>query len=231
MSELQSKQVIESALRDFSSRPLADAARALFASLGYKSKKSLVLSPNNCEQFLATFAQGKTMNDRLALSVEWKSVDFLFQLTDEDILAAGFQHLLFDSKGVFDGAAIESYLFLTLELRGSQYTRTALAGITREMNKLFSMPALVLFRHGDTLTLAVINRRLHKRDQSRDVLEKVTLIKDIGFRDPIRAHLEILHDFALSESRHRFWRIELRSPSCRLAKAPQLVRSLQRFLP
>jgi hypothetical protein len=44
----------------------------------------------------------------------------------------------------------------------------------------------------------VINRRLHKRDQSRDVLEKVTLIKDIAFGDPIRAHVEILNDFALA---------------------------------
>ena len=38
------------------------------------------------------------------------------------------------------------------------------AGLTRAVNRLFQMPAMILFRHGDTLTLAVINRRLHKRD-------------------------------------------------------------------
>ena len=34
------------------------------------------------------------------------------------------------------------------------------------------MPALVLFRHGDTLTLGVIKRRLNQRDAARDVLAR-----------------------------------------------------------
>jgi hypothetical protein len=59
------------------------------------------------------------------------------------------------------------------------------------------MPALILFVHGPTLTLSVINRRLHKRDESKDVLEKVTLIKDIQFANPHRAHVEILYDLSL----------------------------------
>lgn len=67
-------------------------------------------------------------------------MDFLFQLTDDEVRAAagGNQQFLFESKGKYNGAA----------------------------------------QAGDTLTLAVINRRLHKRDESKDVLEKVTLIKD-----------------------------------------------------
>jgi hypothetical protein len=56
----------------------------------------------------------------------------------------------------------------------------------------------VLFLHGDTISIGIIHRRLHKRDQAKDVLEKVTLIKDIACDDPIRAHLEILNDFALA---------------------------------
>jgi adenine-specific DNA-methyltransferase len=58
------------------------------------------------------------------------------------------------------------------------------------------MPVMVLFRHGDCLTLAIINRRLHRRDESKDVLEKVTLIKDIRFTSPHRAHVEILFDLS-----------------------------------
>jgi len=65
------------------------------------------------------------------------------------------------------------------------------------------MPVLVLFKHGETLTLALINRRLHKRDESKDVLEKVTLIKDINFNQPHRAHIEILYDLSLEELRAR----------------------------
>ncbi len=197
MNNLQTKQAIESALKDFSKKPLAQAATDLFESLGYTSEKRLVLSPNSREQFLSTFAQGKILNDKSSLSDEWKSIDFLFQLTDDEILAAGPQKLLFDSKGSFEGTVIESYLFFAIDLKGTHYTRTALAGITRELNKLFAMPALILFRYGDALTLSIINRRLHKRDQGRDVLEKVTLIKDIAYADPIRGHLEILNDFVL----------------------------------
>ena len=53
------------------------------------------------------------------------------------------------------------------------------------------MPAMVIFQHGRLLTFAVIDRRLHKRDESKDVLEKVTLIKDINLGDPHRAHIDI----------------------------------------
>lgn len=189
---------IQQRLQAFDKGNLADNAIALLGALGYTSEKRITLAPNNPEQFLATFAQGKTLNEKLALPDEWKTIDFLFQLTADEILAAGNQKSLFDSKGAYNGTVIESYLFFALDLKGCHYTRTALAGITRELNKLFAMPALILFRHGDALTLAIINRRLHKRDQSRDVLEKVTLIKDITFTDPIRAHLEILNDFALA---------------------------------
>jgi hypothetical protein len=59
------------------------------------------------------------------------------------------------------------------------------------------MPVMLLFRHGDTITFSIIRRRIHKRDESKDVLEKVTLIKDIRFAEPLRAHIEILNDLSL----------------------------------
>jgi hypothetical protein len=65
---------------------------------------------------------------------------------------------------------------------------------------------MVLFKYGQSLTLAVINRRLHKRDERKDVLEKVTLIKDINIENPHRAHIEILFDLSFSEllKKHKF---------------------------
>jgi hypothetical protein len=89
-----------------------------------------------------------------------------------------------------------SHFFFAIALSKPTYTRTELSGITRAVNRPSPMPAMLLFRHGDTLTLAVINRRLHKRDESKDVLEKITLIKDIRFANPHRAHIEILHDLS-----------------------------------
>ena len=61
------------------------------------------------------------------------------------------------------------------------------------------MPAMILFQHGEALTFAVIDRRLNKLDESKDVLLKATLIKDINFADPHRAHIDILSDLSMAE--------------------------------
>ena len=206
MNEQEAKKAIEAALKTFPNQPLAEAASHLFEVLGYSSSKRLKLSPNNLDTFIDTFAQGKTLNVQYALPGEWRSIDFLFQLDDDEIRSASKQQFQFESKGAYNGALINSYLFFALELQGNRYTRTALAGVTRELNKLFAMPALVLFRHGETLTLAVINRRRHKRDEGKDVLKKVTLIQDIQCGNTHRAHLEILFDLSLGalHDKHRF---------------------------
>ncbi|MDO9212255.1 MAG: N-6 DNA methylase [Methylococcales bacterium] len=87
-----------------------------------------------------------------------------------------------------------------------QYSRTELANIAREFNKIFPMPVLLLIKHGDRLTLAIVHRRLNKQNADKDVLEKVTLIKDISIENTHRAHIEILHDLSLAKLRdtHHF---------------------------
>jgi adenine-specific DNA-methyltransferase len=197
MNELEVKQAIAEALKAFGTLPLAEVASGLLEVLGYTSKKRLRLKPNTLTTFLATFSHGRALNERIALPTEWKSVDFLFQLTDDEVRTAANQQFNFASGGAFNGAIINSYLFIAIELKGNHYSRSALAGITREVNKLFDMPVLILFRHGDSLTLAVINRRLHKKELDKDVLEKVTLIQDIQIANTHRAHIDILSDLSL----------------------------------
>ena len=107
--------------------------------------------------------------------------------------------LAFDSMKKLDNKRIESYVVLAVELNKDSYTRTELSQATREINKLFPMPALVLFKCGEALTLAVIVRRLHKRDTSKDVLEMVSLIRDVSSVSPHRAHVEILFDLSLPQ--------------------------------
>jgi hypothetical protein len=133
-------------------------------------------------------------------------VDLLFQITDDELKDAGQGRFVFEASGRVDNTIIHSYLFFAIDLRGERYTRTQLAGITREVNRVFDMPAMILFRHGQTLTLSIINRRLHKRDADKDVLEKVTLIKDISTASPHRAHVENLFDLSLEQlhETHRF---------------------------
>jgi hypothetical protein len=198
------KHAIANALAGFGSKPLAAAATALLESLGYKSERRFPLTPNTAKNFVATFGKDRPLNGVLALIEDWQSVDFLFQLTDAEVrtAAGGSLEFQFEGKGRWDGAEINSFLFLAVTLAKPQYNRTQLSGITRAVNRLFNMPVIVLFRHGDTLTLAIIPHRLHKRDASKDVLEKVTLIKDIRFANPHRAHIEILFDLGAGHRGH-----------------------------
>ncbi len=125
---------------------------------------------------------------------EWKSIDILFQLTDNSFSG---QLQLFDSK--LDPLNPQSYLCFAIELHGNEYTKSQIANITREVNKLFPIPIFIVYKYGEYLTLAIINRRVNKRDNNKDVLEKVTLIKDIVFAKPHRAHVEILCDMSLGQ--------------------------------
>ncbi len=175
--------------------PLRSPTLALFATLGYRSSRTLVIDPPTAAGLQALFAI--RLDPQRALTAEWDAVEFLFQLTDAEMQALGAQQPLpFDSTQPVDDTRMQSYLFLAIRLRAAHYSRTALAGITREINRHFPMPLLVLFQHGATLTIAIINRRMHRHHAARDVLQKVTLIKDIDVGQPHRAHLDILYDLA-----------------------------------
>ena len=198
MSDPQHKAAIKEALNRFTTGDLVENARNLLNTLGYRSERTLALESNTAEAFIAAYdLQGKLNRDR-ALTAEWTSIDLLFQLIGDDLTLTDTTEWLFDpSQTQVDNTIIASYLFFVIRLEDKDYNRTQLSQITREINKLFIMPAMLLFQHGETLTLSVINRRLHASDPSRDVLEKVTLIKDIDFKDPHRAHIDILSDLAL----------------------------------
>ncbi len=197
MNDTQHKAAITNALNRFTDDNLAENARTLLDTLGYQSERALSLEPNTADAFLDAFDPEGKLNSERALTADWDSIDPLFQLTGEDLTHTDTEGWLFDpSQTQVDNTIIESYVFLALRLSESHYNRTQLSQITREINKLFPMPAMLLFQHGETLTLSIINRRLGVRDPSCDVLEKVTLIKDINFKNTHRAHIDILFDLA-----------------------------------
>ncbi|MFZ1976458.1 MAG: N-6 DNA methylase, partial [Bacteroidota bacterium] len=193
---------IESALKSFVSGDLTKNSLALFETLGYTTDRRAPLDKPSFIQFKESYISvDSRFNEEKAQVREWKYVDLLFQLSANELIKTTD---MFDSKAVVtkdDGnkIAIESYLFFVVELEGHNYSRTQLSHITREINRLFPMPVMILFKYGSFLTLAVIDRRLHKQDASKDVLEKVTLIKDINIGKPHRAHIEILFDLSFEE--------------------------------
>ncbi|MEI6847535.1 MAG: N-6 DNA methylase [Chlorobiaceae bacterium] len=197
------KQTIKQAIEAFENGSLTDNALKLFQELGYNTDRQQPLPEKTFACFKEYYLNsGSSFNEKKALTKEWQQIDLLFQLTKDEITG---QNSLFDTSQV-DRTIMEAYLFFCIELNDKQYTRTALSQITREINKVFTMPVMVLFKLGNNLSLAVINRRLHKKDEQKDVLEKVTLIKDINILKPHRAHIEILFDLALQELQrvHKF---------------------------
>jgi adenine-specific DNA-methyltransferase len=183
---------MKTALANFQFLSLKDAARQFLASLGYKSDRFIAEADSKPQAFLDLFGSCHPFDPAKALVSEWKSADFLFQLTDEEL---SHETSLFADTSVRAGL-LKSYVFLAIELKGAEYARGKFSSITRQLNRLFPMPVMVFFRHQTRLTIAVINRRVNKLDENKDVLGKVTLISGIDFAKPHRGHLDILTSLA-----------------------------------
>ncbi|MEO8399664.1 MAG: hypothetical protein ABI550_07600, partial [Ignavibacteriaceae bacterium] len=214
MAETQTsdiKEKIKQSISEFRNEDLFQASKSLLNSLGYNSEKTVQLSPNNFTGFSQLFDVSKNnFNKEKACVSDWEKIEVVFQLSSDDFSS---QSALFDTKRV-DNKIIESFLFIAIELKNEAYNRSTLAKITREVNKLTLMPAVIIFKYNNLLTISVIDRRLHKRDQSKDVLEKVTLIKDILIPSPLegegkgevthRAHIEILFDLSIDDLKKKY---------------------------
>ena len=209
MSSMQLRKELLSALDKLATDDLGTSATALLKVLGYASNKTIDL-PSQPEAFAkeleGLLGGAKQINVTHASLPDWKSAAFLFQLTNDELpaLAAGQLSLLEDTGGV-QTYQVESFVFIALDLKAGTWSRTRLAALTREVNRLFPMPAVLLFRHPQEdgtplLSIAVIHRRANKRDATQDVIEgKVSIIKDIDLKDPHAAHLRILESMALTE--------------------------------
>ena len=208
MSSQKLRAELQSALKNFSTGDLRPSANALLTTLGYASPKTLDLptQPQAFAHEVENLLGGSRQLSALHASLtDWKSAAFLFQLTNDELpsLAAGQASLL--EGGSVQTWQVESFVFLAIDLKPGTWSRTRLAALTREVNRLFPMPAILLFRHpredgAPLLSVSVIHRRANKRDSALDVIEgKVSLIKDIDLNQPHAAHLRILESMALTE--------------------------------
>ena len=192
------KLSILEAVKAFAKDDISKAGINLFSTLGYDTSLQAPLDDKTYQEFKETYIEdspnAERFNEEKALVENWKSIDILFQLTNESF--NGTKSLFEPSVNPYDP---QSYLCFAIELNNSEYSKSHIANITREVNKLFSIPIIIIFKYGECITLAIINRRVNKRNSDRDVLEKVTLIKDIFFEKPHRAHIEILFDMSLPQ--------------------------------
>ena len=188
---------IKTALAQFANAPdFVTATKEFLNVLGYHSERKYK-HINTVEEFLQTFPNMPKHNTdgekRFVAAV--KSVQIVFQLTDTEVKE---QSSLIDSA-TFNQGDTKSFLFVAVQLKNGGHSRGKYAEWTREINKRFGMPVVVLFVCADAnhnsqkrLTLAFVGRRKNMMDESRDVLQKVSLLREINCSKPHRGHLDIL---------------------------------------
>ncbi len=199
------RSTIRTALGEFERGHLLEGATEVLRTLGYASERTMKTSGHPTDFFSSA---PRTTRSRARILEDAKQIHILFQYTDEEVRAAGGQAQLgiLGASG-FDGEHQDGFLFAAVELRtrkrrsgkrSNGYSRGDYAQMTREVNRAFAgVPAVVLFRVDGLLTVGFVGRRRHKRDPSRDVLERASLIKDINLRAPHRAHLDTLAELSV----------------------------------
>ena len=203
----EAERTIRDALRDLADGSLADCTEALLGTLGYRSDRTIDFPS------VDVFLEEVGVADRLAAGQlatfeQWEDMDIVFQFTNDEVartsdLSDGRPSPQTSSTRAshFDRGIAKSFLFLAVDLKAGRRSRSYFTASIRAVNRIFPMPTVVCFRHRDEngeprLTVAVIHRRLHRLDADKDVLERVSLIKDVSLEDPHRAHLQLLSELA-----------------------------------
>ena len=175
--------------------PLGSSATNLLRAIGYSSPKSLDIDTGPSGFLNELNIDPVKLTETLP---RIRAIHFLFQLTGDELPALS-RNSTPQTGASFQRGAIDSFVFLGVDLDDGTWSRRELVTIVREFNRGFAMPAIILFRHGAKATLAVIDRRANRRDPSRDVVGgRISLVKDIDLASPHRAHVEILADLSLA---------------------------------
>lgn len=187
---LDNKTRIKQSLQSLSKGDFGYQVTNFLNVLGYKSERTHHLRFVTSSEFIKEFPTAQsTQSEKIFLS-EVNLVRVLFQLTDTEIDTK--QVTLFDEK-TFDAGKIKSFIFVAVELSARKYPRGQYALFTREINKRFSMPVVVLFKTSSNLyTVSFAHRRENRRESNRYVLGPISLIREIESKDPHRAHVDIL---------------------------------------
>jgi adenine-specific DNA-methyltransferase len=216
MTDIRFRTAIQDTLIALPHQPLLAGATRLFNVLGYHSERRIDLDDTMPATFAHAFDRDGRLEQRGQLGM-WRSIQMIFQISADEVRNAE-QAMMDFGDTRFAPQLYSSFLFFAIDMRpkpsGSEYTRTDLATITRELNRLFSMPVSVLFRFPQAkaagpvasprMTLAIVTHRPNRQDNSRDVLEKVSLIHAVRLGSPHRAHIAILEEMALPILRTNF---------------------------
>ena len=193
------KEHIRVALTDMPNKNFLSATRDLLNVLGYQSERTLELS-GNPEDFIQQFsALNENTSTEQIFRKHVQSIRIIFQMTNDEIVSTNQQTPGLEGTSRKEGRQ-KSFFFFAVELKEDNYPQGIYDELTREIDKRIILPTVVFFRAGAHLTVAVIGRRPHKRNDSYDVLDRVTsLSKNIPLENPRRTDIDILSQLSLPE--------------------------------
>lgn len=179
---------------------LYSSSLSFWNTLGYRSTRYFseqTISKDKFEDEIGADLDKAKFNKTKACWEKWDKVAALFQYARFELKDDTQQEIAAVQDRV-DLKLFNSYIFLAIDIMSTvSITKTEYINITREVNKLLSMPIILLFRHQNHITVTIINRRLDKKKQGKKVLQKVILIKDVNWKEPHRGHLEILNKLCI----------------------------------
>ena len=194
--EIRKKEEIESALAAITGGDFLQTSKNLLEVLDYHSPL-IEEFPRTADNFIQEYPAEKTdTKTEQEFRKSAKSVGLVSQVGSDELADSQPNH--FESR-TFDKGLIKSFVFCTVELKDKDYSRSRYAEFTREINKRTTLATVVFFRVKNRLTIGFVGRRPSQLDESKDVLEKATMIKDIRLDNPHRAHLDILFELSLDE--------------------------------
>ena len=184
------------------SQGFAAAAEKLLNTLGYHSERKAAVS-RNVADFMREYPAAETQSAK-QFRAAVADVNIVFQFAESEVQESVERGLLPPSTQFKKGDK-NSFLFVAADLRPEHYSRSNYADFVREINKRFNAPTVALFRRPafddapTALTLAFVGRRPSKTRYGRDVLEKVSLLREIQCDEPHRGHLDILAQLSFAE--------------------------------
>ena len=194
----QTTNRVRDTLSELPDGDFSKTAEKLLGTLGYRGDDAIPSETVTVGDFIVDYpAANPDTRSEQEFVENTQSVRFISQVSDTEITANAQQALI--DASAFDTGNARSFLFLAVELKEDTYSRGQYAAFTREINKRWQFPTVVLFKTAANLltTLAFAHRRPHRRDPERDVLGNVFLIREIDPVKPHRAHLDILDDLSL----------------------------------
>ena len=105
---------MKTALSNFQTLPLKDAATGLFATLGYESARTLAV--DSLAQLRELLDPHGSLTEQTAFLSRWRSVHLLFQLSEAEIKAGTGGQLDLGMTAPWEPKDVRSYVFFALDL-------------------------------------------------------------------------------------------------------------------